>query len=86
MLSSLVFQWSVDRPRAVFLSALQVRKYLMKRMIHNSLKEMRELGARLIEIERIRSQLRRLTRPFFSQVTGEPSHCFSREELNWLQV
>jgi hypothetical protein len=54
----------------VFLSALQVRKYLMKRMIHNSLKEMRELGARLIEIECIRSQLRRLTSLFLVRLSG----------------
>ncbi len=53
MLPSLVFQWPVDRRRALFLSVLQVRKYLMKRMIHNSLKEMRELGVKLIEIEHI---------------------------------
>ena len=73
MLPSLVFQCSVDRPRAVFLSALQVQKYLMKRMIHNSLKEMRELGARLIEFERIRSQLRRQTNRLSVRLFGGPS-------------
>ena len=54
---------NAERNIAVFLSPLQVRKFLMKSMIHNSLKEMKELGARVMEIERIRYRLRRKNAP-----------------------